>query len=723
MATDNQHVRYVLLAEFDIDKGASLKYQYPNETGTDEHVLSELMLPDGAHLRAEDWTIFCLNQTIPDLDKEQDIVANNNSKNNKDGEEKPLLYVLNLVRTKHDATARRGAHVKAMAICTRHQFLHIYKPVLLLAMEKYFENPCAEVLESLYKAVNSMDLSRMPNFSWHERQILRTSDDKSMFEEMFMEDPDKVISPTSTTGSDSMRWGGGGGASGSGEDCEDDESSRLRRGTFIDLASGREVLPSLGKDRRFFETKIEYEGIKLPIRVPLTVNDEEVGDFSLINLIRTFSPPAPQPGSPNPHHPHLDSAGPYTHPIMLLLNALLTQKRIIFLGYGHPSGEVANYVLAACALGSGCGTVLRGFTERAFPYTNLTSVDDLLKCPGFIAGVTNPTYEEHTAWWDVLCNIDTGKITVSKDIELTCPGGIHHSPYPFSSSIDSGNNNMSSNNNNNNNNNSSSSSSGSGSGADGNQQQQQQPFASLSSLGRSSTVNSLSNRVDDKAKERDVDAEFMNDVMAAVQGHYGEAHVRAKFQEYVGRFVRLAAVYEEEVYHQTKIVWPHDAEADPTGLLGRGFVFPDGMSRQKELAVYANRIEGWRQTISYRYYQKGFAWWIQNSTLSNVDVYRQVSKLKTLRNIPENEVIAILEALLQNIISDRAMIEFLSFLPQYQGGLSPLGLCLFHSSATVRRYTVELFSRLARNPTGHKFIQGMSRYQKITYERLVHEVA
>lgn len=64
---------------------------------------------------------------------------------------------------------------------------------------------------------------------------------------------------------------------------------------------------------------------------------------------------------------------------MLLLNALLTQKRIIFLGYGHPSGEVANYVLAACALGSGCGTVLRGFTERAFPYTNLTSVDDLLK--------------------------------------------------------------------------------------------------------------------------------------------------------------------------------------------------------------------------------------------------------------------------------------------------------------------------------------------------------
>lgn len=57
------------------------------------------MLPDGAHLRAEDWTIFCLNQLTPDPD--QDIQQVNLDS------EKPLLYVLNLVRTKHDATARR----------------------------------------------------------------------------------------------------------------------------------------------------------------------------------------------------------------------------------------------------------------------------------------------------------------------------------------------------------------------------------------------------------------------------------------------------------------------------------------------------------------------------------------------------------------------------------------------------------------------------------------
>jgi len=38
--------------------------------------------------------------------------------------------------------------------------------------------------------------------------------------------------------------------------------------------------------------------------------------------------------------------------------------------------------------------------------------------PGFIAGVTNRIFEDHSTWWDVLCNIDTGKITVSKDIAV-----------------------------------------------------------------------------------------------------------------------------------------------------------------------------------------------------------------------------------------------------------------------------------------------------------------
>ena len=48
-------------------------------------------------------------------------------------------------------------------------------------------------------------------------------------------------------------------------------------------------------------------------------------------------------------------------------------------------------------------------------------IDGLIR-PGYIAGVTNPIFESRPGWWDILCNISTGKITVSSEIEF--PKGI-----------------------------------------------------------------------------------------------------------------------------------------------------------------------------------------------------------------------------------------------------------------------------------------------------------
>jgi len=52
---------------------------------------------------------------------------------------KPFLHVLNLVRTKHIPGVKRGARTKAMAICTQNQHVHIFKPLLLLALDAFFE--------------------------------------------------------------------------------------------------------------------------------------------------------------------------------------------------------------------------------------------------------------------------------------------------------------------------------------------------------------------------------------------------------------------------------------------------------------------------------------------------------------------------------------------------------------------------------------------------------
>lgn len=62
-------------------------------------------------------------------------------------------------------------------------------------------------------------------------------------------------------------------------------------------------------------------------------------------------------------------------------------------------------------------------------------------------------------------------------------------------------------------------------------------------------------------------------------------------------------------------------------------------------------------------------------------------------------------------------LQFLSFLPQHQGGLSPLGAGLFHSNPSIRKQAVDLFRRLERNPVGIKFVQDLSRFQRIAYER------
>lgn len=162
-----------------------MEHQYPGAISGDENMLAELMLPDQAHVRNQDWTIFFLhkdtsredekealaNEEVParevekktegetaETDEEFDTPESTDEEESKNeavvpeeielegGEGPPLIYVLNLVNTKQDTSAKRfcalnrlpspapanmtidrGAVVKAMAICTRHSFLHIYK--------------------------------------------------------------------------------------------------------------------------------------------------------------------------------------------------------------------------------------------------------------------------------------------------------------------------------------------------------------------------------------------------------------------------------------------------------------------------------------------------------------------------------------------------------------------------------------------------------------------
>jgi hypothetical protein len=116
-----------------------MEHQYPAAISGDESMLAELMLPDQTHVRSQDWTIFFLHK---DTESDEEDAERDSSKRRKrrrrqtetekgsdeeltndeddqsdepdstddeedSGEGPPLMYVLNLVNTKQDNTARR----------------------------------------------------------------------------------------------------------------------------------------------------------------------------------------------------------------------------------------------------------------------------------------------------------------------------------------------------------------------------------------------------------------------------------------------------------------------------------------------------------------------------------------------------------------------------------------------------------------------------------------
>lgn len=65
------------------------------------------MIPDGVHSQQEDWTVFMLNQTPESIVEPVIADADSVLGNDSEQEDIELLYVLNLVRTKHDRNFRR----------------------------------------------------------------------------------------------------------------------------------------------------------------------------------------------------------------------------------------------------------------------------------------------------------------------------------------------------------------------------------------------------------------------------------------------------------------------------------------------------------------------------------------------------------------------------------------------------------------------------------------
>ena len=379
----------------------------------------------------------------------------------------------------------------------------------------------------------------MPKLSLLERHLLLASDNRDLFVEKFERMIQQRIVEDHMEGPpDDEDYTGH-------SPPKSQPNTVARTGSKAHIEGGRSSGYAVPRDTHEFETKVMYKGIPIPIKVPTAVMPETVGDFSLIKLIQRFSEPHSKSPQPYSLHPHLTTNGTTTHPLIVLVNGLLTQKRVIFMGHNMPSGEVAEAVLAACALAS--GGILRGFTRHAFPYTDLTKIEALLNVPGFIAGVTNPTFENHPEWWDILCDLPTGRIKISSRIEPSPPTeGLSYF-------------------------------------------QQQNP--SLANIASGTAPNN---------QDLTGDGAFISDLLRSIATRHGEQVIRAKWRDFIEKFTRMAAQFEESVYGASALyIGSEDHDMILPGASGHGYVWPDDVAKNKELAGNVTRIEGWRNTRSY----------------------------------------------------------------------------------------------------------------------------
>ncbi|KAG5182589.1 docking domain of Afi1 for Arf3 in vesicle trafficking-domain-containing protein [Tribonema minus] len=408
-------VDYILLAEFDIDTGSTLRHKYPGPVpGYRDDWFAEYMLPEGAHNHSLDWTVMFLNKAsrraaladegdgeaggadpappaagastleddllaragvaasldamrdAPDEEAVEEAAAAGRAEclGSADGsaaaaaaEPEPFLYCINLVRKKDDPTVRRGAVVKAMAVCSRHHFIEMFRPLLIIALDAYYQSTDPAVLAGLYAAINAADAAALPRpLAWERRVMRRGVAGRALGGVAQQHLPQKwTHTMTFEYGTQKQhlphKW---------------THTATFEYGTQKLRARARCCRP-------------EHCMSCVHTAIPLHSTPDETLTPSVTLLFTVFGAAA-----------------------MRIYNAVITGQRVLFVGYNHAAGDVGKLVLAACAM---VAPPLRGIVRRTFPYANLSDLA-FLETPAYIAGVTNPMFESHTSWWDLLCQLD-----------------------------------------------------------------------------------------------------------------------------------------------------------------------------------------------------------------------------------------------------------------------------------------------------------------------------
>ena len=536
------------------------------------------MLPEGAHNRDVDYTYIFLNRNGKLID---DLTTTTTTTTTTTNESKDYFYYgINLVRTKHDTSVRRGALVKAMAIFSRYSFIEIFKKPLELALRKYFDNPSADILASLYKDLNSTDLSNIPRPNSIEKMLMRR----------------------------------GVGISHLGENL-----------AYRPKVWNQELLIPIDVD------SVDGPPGQISLSIKLYYTPDEVGDISVTNLVQTFGPS-----------------------VMRIYHGIITGQRILFVGYNHAASDVAQMVLSAVALVS---PPIPSVIRRAYAYANLTDMS-FLEVPGYISGVTNPMFQQHESWWDLLCVLDlphnTGTILSAEEKRHEDSSG-----RTDRSSMSGINSNKQSQLNND--------------GSNGNEEEEGNTYINM-------------------------DEKFITSVLSGIQSKLGEEWVRQQFIDYTNNILYLAQnislLKSRRLNEKKRKVL--EANSFRANILRKNPEFLQAPSNPWIL-IDKNKIQDNNKD------EKDIIDCEKGDTLKYY-----IFRLQNEENIHPKYEAEKMYFELSRLKSEADIQALLTLLPESDGGLYPIAVGLFNPNPLVRLYTIQLLESIKKFPSTSPSLDGLN---------------
>lgn len=141
-----------------------------------------------------------------------------------------------------------------------------------------------------------------------------------------------------------------------------------------------------------------------PVYFPLIRSSDDIGAYDKLSRLVTL----------------------FKEDTMKIFNFIIASKRILFVGYNHSADDVCSLVLACAEMTT---VAVPSIIQRVYPYANLSDMS-FFKTKGFIAGVTNPVFQQYDKSFDVLIVLDlpNGRATI-QSVEPPVPAPYIQTPF------------------------------------------------------------------------------------------------------------------------------------------------------------------------------------------------------------------------------------------------------------------------------------------------------